>query len=73
MNIRENTMIEKKIMISETDMVNGGEVLLVFSYAVKENDDLYALLAPQVFNEAVYKRNKAEYDKAIQEFRASCL
>ena len=45
MNIRENTMIEKKIMISETDMVN----------------------------EEVYKRNKAEYDKAIQEFRASCL
>lgn len=73
MNIRENTMIEKKIMISETDMVNGGEVLVVVAYAVKENDDLYAFPAPQVFNEEVYKRNKAEYDKAIQEFRASCL
>ena len=73
MNIRENTMIEKKIMISETDMVNGGEVLVVVAYAVKENDDLYAFPAPQVFNEEVYKRNKSEYDKAIQEFRVSCL
>ena len=73
MNIRENTMIEKKIMISETDMVNGGEVLVVVAYAVKENDDLYAFPAPQVFNEEVYKRNKAEYDKSIQEFRASCI
>ena len=73
MNIRENTMIEKKIMISETDMVNGGEVLVVVAYAVKENDDLYAFPAPQVFNEEVYKRNKAEYDKTIQEFRASCI
>lgn len=73
MNIRENTMIEKKIMISETDMVNGGEVLVVVAYAVKENEDLYAFPAPQVFNEEVYKRNKAEYDKAIQEFRALCI
>ena len=73
MNIRENTMIEKKIMISETDMVNGGEVLVVVAYAVKENEDLYAFPAPQVFNDEVYKRNKAEYDKAILEFRASCI
>ena len=73
MNIRENTMIEKKIMISETDMVNGGEVLVVVAYAVKENDDLYAFPAPQVFNTEVYQRNKAEYDKVIQEFRTSCI
>ena len=73
MNIRRNTMIEKKIMISETDMVNGGEVLVVVAYAVKENEDLYAFPAPQVFNDELYKRNKAEYDKAIQEFRASCM
>ena len=73
MNIRENTMIEKKIMISETDMVKGGEVLVVVAYAVKENDDLYAFPAPQVFNAEVYQRNKAEYDKVIQEFRTSCI
>ena len=66
-------MIEKKIMISETDMVNGGEVLVVVAYAVKENEDLYAFPAPQVFNDEVYQRNKAEYDKAIREFRASCI
>ena len=41
-------------MISETDIVNGGEVLVVVAYAVKENDDLYAFPAPQVFNEEVY-------------------
>jgi hypothetical protein len=66
-------MIEKKIVISETDMVNGGEVLVVVAYAVKEDENLYAFPAPQVFNDEVYQRNKAEYDKAIQEFRASCI
>lgn len=73
MNIRENTMIEKKIMITETDMINGGEVLVVVAYAVKENDDLYAFPAPQIFNAEVYQKNKVEYDKKIQEFRLSCV
>lgn len=73
MNIKESINIEKKLTITETDIVNGGEALVLIAYAVKENDNLYAFPAPQIFNESLYTAHKAEYDKKITEFRSKCV
>lgn len=72
MNIKENTRIEKTLAITETDMINGGEVLVLIAYAVKENEDLYSYPAPQIFNKEVYENNKSSYDKAVKDFRLAC-
>lgn len=73
MNIKESINIEKKLTITETDIVNGGEALVLIAYAVKENDNLYAFPAPQIFNESLYAAHKAEYDQKITEFRSKCI
>lgn len=72
MNIRNETKIEKKLTITETDMLNGGEVLILIAYAVKDNDDLYSYPAPQIFNSEIYEKNKQAYDNAVREFRQAC-
>lgn len=72
MNIRNETKIEKKLTITETDIVNGGEVLILTAYAVKDNDDLYSYPAPQIFNQEIYEKNKQAYDNAVREFRQAC-
>ncbi|MEN8075747.1 hypothetical protein ABFP60_02230 [Clostridioides difficile] len=72
MNIRNETKIEKKLTITETDMLNGGEVLILIAYAVKDNDDLYSYPAPQIFNQEIYEKNKQTYDNAVREFRQTC-
>lgn len=72
MNIRNETKIEKKLTITETDMLNGGEVLILIAYAVKDNDDLYSYPAPQIFNQEIYEKNKQAYDNAVREFRQTC-
>ena len=72
MNIRNETKIEKKLTITETDIVNGGEVLILTAYAVKDNDNLYSYPTPQIFNEEIYQKNKVEYDKKVKEFRLNC-
>ena len=69
MNIREESKIENKLTITENDIVNGGEVLILVAYAVKENENLYSFPAPQIFNQEIYEKNKAEDDKAVKEFR----
>jgi hypothetical protein len=73
MNIKESVNIEKKLTITETDIVNGGEALVLIAYAVKENDNLYAFPAPQIFNESLYSAHKTEYDQKIMEFRSKCV
>ena len=73
MNIKESINIEKKLTITETDIVNGGEALVLIAYAVKENDNLYAFPVPQIFNESLYAAHKAEYDQKIMEFRSKCV
>lgn len=73
MNIKESINIEKKLTITETDIVNGGEALVLIAYAVKENDNLYAFPAPQIFNESLYTARKEEYDQKITEFRSKCV
>ncbi len=72
MNIKNEVKIENKLTITETDIVNGGEVLILIAYAVKENDNLYSYPTPQIFNEEIYQKNKVEYDKKVKEFRLNC-
>lgn len=72
MNIKENTRIEKTLTITETDMINGGEVLVLVAYAIKENEDLYSFPSPQIFSKEIYEKNKTEYDNSVKEFRAKC-
>lgn len=72
LNIKESTRIEKTLTITETDVVNGGEVLVLISYAVKENEELYSYPAPQIFNAELYEKNKGAYDKAVKQFRLEC-
>lgn len=72
MNVKEEIKIENKLTITETDIINGGEVLILIAYAVKENDNLYSYPAPQIFNDEIYVKNKEAYDNAVKEFRLSC-
>lgn len=72
MIIKEQQRLEKVLNIYEVDIINGGDVLVLTAYAVKENDDMWNYPSPQIFNEDVYRRNKAEYDSKVREFRLAC-
>lgn len=72
MIIKEGQRLEKVLNIYEVDIINGGDVLVLTAYAVKENDDMWNYPSPQIFNEEVYRRNKAEYDSKVREFRLAC-
>ena len=72
MNISVNSRIEKQLTITETDMINGGEVIILIAYAIKNNEGLYTFPDIQIYNEEVYNRNKAVYDVRIQAFRNDC-
>lgn len=72
MNISNTQRIEKCLKITETDIINGGEVLVLIAYAVRENDDMWSYPSPQIFNEELYLKNKVNYDNAVKEFRISC-
>ena len=72
MIIKEEQRLEKVLNIYEVDVINGGDVLVLTAYAVKENDDMWNYPSPQIFNEDVYRRNKAEYDSKVREFRLAC-
>ena len=72
MIIKEQQRLEKVLNIYEVDIINGGDVLVLTAYAVKENDDMWNYPSPQIFNEEVYRRNKAEYDSKVREFRLAC-
>lgn len=72
MIIKEEQRLEKVLNIYEADIVNGGDVLILTAYAVKENDDMWNYPSPQIFNEDIYRRNKTEYDSKVREFRLAC-
>ena len=72
MIIKEEQRLEKVLNIYEVDVINGGDVLVLTAYAVKENDDMWNYPSPQIFNEDVYRRNKTEYDVKVREFRGKC-
>ena len=72
MIVREKQRLEKVLKIYEVDVINGGDVLVLTAYAVKENDDMWNYPSPQIFNEDVYRRNKTEYDSRVRDFRLAC-
>ena len=72
MIIKEEQRLERVLNIYEVDVINGGDVLVLTAYAVKENDDMWNYPSPQIFNEDVYRRNKTEYDVKVREFRGKC-
>ena len=72
MIVKEEQRLEKVLNIYEVDIINGGDVLVLTTYAVKENDNMWNYPSPQIFNEDVYRRNKAEYDAKVREFRGKC-
>ena len=69
---RVNSRREEMLNIYEVDIVNGGDILILTAYAVKENDEMWSYPSPQIFNEDVYRRNKTEYDSKVREFRGKC-
>ncbi len=72
MNIERISRQEEELRITETDVVGGGEILILIVYATKENDNLWAFPSPQIFNEDIYQRNKAIYDEQVKQFRLAC-
>ena len=72
MNIKKTSRQEEELRITETDIVGGGEVLILIAYATKENDNLWSFPSPQIFNEVIYQRNKDIYDEQVKQFRLDC-
>ena len=72
MNISVNSRIEKCLTITETDMINGGEVTILIAYAIKDNDGVFTFPDTQIYNQDVYERNKEMYNAQILAFRNDC-
>ena len=72
MNIKRTSRQEEELRITETDIVGGGEVLILIVYATKESDNLWSFPSPQIFNQDIYQRNKTIYDEQVKQFRLSC-
>ena len=72
MNIKKTSRQEEELRTTETDIVGGGEVLILIAYATKENDNLWSFPSPQIFNEVIYQRNKDIYDEQVKQFRLAC-
>lgn len=72
MNISVNSRIEKQLTITETDMINGGEVTILIAYAIKDNDGVFTFPDTQIYNQEVYERNKEMYNAQILAFRNDC-
>ena len=72
MNISTNSRIEKQLTITETDMINGGEVIILIAYAIKDNDGVFTFPDTQIYNQDVYERNKEMYNAQILAFRNDC-
>ena len=72
MNISINSRIEKQLTIFETDMINGGDVIILIAYAIKNDNGLFTFPDTQIYNTEVYNRNKEVYDAQILAFRNDC-
>ena len=72
MNISVNSRIENCLSITETDMINGGEVTILNAYAIKDNDGVFTFPDTQIYNQDVYDRNKEIYNAQILAFRNDC-
>ena len=69
MIIKRNSRREETLDIYEVDIVNGGDILILTAYAVKENDEMWAFPSPQIFNVEIYERFKDKYDEEASKFR----
>ena len=72
MNISNTQRIEKCLKITETYIINGGELLVLIAYAVRENDDMCSYPAPKISHYDIYDKNKAIYDETVKNFRKEC-
>ena len=72
MNISVNSRIEKCLTITETDMINGGEVTILIAYAIKNDEGVFTFPDTQIYNQEVYERNKEMYNAQILAFRNDC-
>ena len=72
MNISVNSRIEKCLSITETDMINGGEVTILVAYAIKDDNGVFSFPDTQIYNKEVYERNKEMYNAQILAFRSDC-
>lgn len=72
MNISVNSRIEKQLTITETDMINGGEVIILIAYAIKNDEGVFTFPDTQIYNQDVYERNKEIYNAQILAFRNDC-
>ena len=72
MNISVNSRIEKQLTITETDMINGGEVTILIAYAIKNDEGVFTFPDTQVYNQEVFERNKDIYNAQILAFRNDC-
>ena len=72
MNISINSRIEKQLTISETDMINGGDVIILIAYAIKDDNGVFTFPDTQIYNKEVYERNKEIYNAQILAFRNDC-
>lgn len=64
---------ERRFSIYEYDMVNNEQVLIATVYCTRRDNGMWELPAPQIFNDAIYNNNKAQYEAAIQAFRNDCV
>ena len=72
MNISVNSRIEKQLTITETDMINGGEVTILIAYAIKNDEGVFTFPDTQIYNQEVFERNKEIYNAQILAFRNDC-
>ena len=72
MNISVNSRIEKQLTITETDMINGGEVTILIAYAIKNDEGVFTFPDTQIYNQEVFERNKDIYNAQILAFRNDC-
>ena len=72
MNISVNSRIEKCLTITETDMINGGNVIILIAYAIKNDEGVFTFPDIQIYNQEVYERNKEMYNAQILAFRNDC-
>lgn len=70
---RTCSLDERCLEIYETDIINGGEVLILVAYCVRRNNGVWALNEPQIYNEKIYEANKDMYNAQIQAFRNDCM
>ena len=72
MNISTNSRIEKCLTISETDMINGGEAIILIAYAIKNDNGVFTFPDTQIYNTEVFERNKDIYNAQVLAFRNDC-